>query len=236
MRRSLFYSLGCLVLVTACASPPATSPDFEPAAWQSFDGSDAYYLIGPGDTVDINVVTAPELSRSLTISPDGRLRMPLIGPVAAAGKTVEEIEISLMQAYARELNDPRLDIIPTGFASQQVFVGGAVGQPGLVQLPGQIGPLQAIIMAGGFTEESDTKQVLLIRRAPGGTVKSALFDIHAGLRDPELANWGPLQRFDVVYVSRTWIAQENLFVQQYIRDALPVDFSIFYDISDSGIF
>ena len=49
-----------------------------------------------------------------------------------------------------------------------------------------------------------------------------------------LADWSPLRRFDVVFVTRKPIADQNLFVRQYIRDALPIDFSLFYDIAGNN--
>ena len=73
-----------------------------------------------------------------------------------------------------------------------------------------------------------------MRRLPGGEVKTAVFNLAEGLEDPALADWGPLQRFDVVFVPRSRIANHNLFVQQYIRGALPVEFSLFYDIAGNN--
>ena len=167
----------------------------------------------------------------MTIGPDGRFRMPYTAPVQASARTVEQVRASVITAMASELNDPDIDVLIASTASQRVFVGGDVANPGLFDLPGQIDPLQAIIMAGGVTDAGRANQVLVLRRMPGGEVKSALFDVKAGLNDPSLAGWTPLRRFDVVYVSRKPIADQNVFVRQYIRDALPIEFSLFYDIA-----
>ena len=237
MWRIVFSGCISLALVSGCASKRVTSPDFPQTQWQSYSGNDAPYVLWTGDTLNVDVATAPELSRqALLIGPDGRISMPLIGAVQAAGRSSEQVRASLMSAFSSQLRDPRLTVSTTAYGSQRVFVGGQVTAPGIVDLPGQIGPLQAIIMAGGFTPEADTKQVLLMRRIPGGEVKSAIYNIKDGILDPAAANWGPLQRFDVVYVSRTWIAKENLFVQQYVRNALPVDFSLFFDVTGGSLF
>lgn len=236
MWRSLFSCLACSGLIVGCASQQIVSPDFPEGEWQTFSGLDAPYILWSGDTLDVDVATAPELSRqALLIGPDGRISMPLIGQIQAAGRSAEQVRASLMTEFSSQLRDPRLTVSATAFGSQRVFVGGQVTTPSIIDLPGQIGPLQAIIMAGGFTPEANAKQVLLMRRIPGGEVKSAIFNIKDGLLDPAAANWGPLQRFDVVYVSPTWIAKENLFVQQYIRNALPVDFSLVFDLASSGL-
>jgi polysaccharide export outer membrane protein len=237
MLRTVFSCFIGMAALASCASKQVTSPDFPSSAWQSYAGSDAPYILWTGDTLDVDVVTAPELSRqALLIGPDGRISMPLVGPIQAAGRSADEVRNSLMTALGSQLRDPRLTVSATAFGSQRIFVGGQVATPGIIDLPGQIGPLQAIIMAGGLTPEADAKEVLLMRRLPGGEVKSATFNIKAGLLDPAAANWGPLQRFDIVYVSPTWIAKENLFVRQYIRNALPVDFSLFFDVTGGGLF
>jgi len=217
-------------LVGGCTSDPRPTGDFPAEAFQTGTEADPAYLLHPGDEIEVTVYTAPELSRRATVMPDGRVQLSLGGPVMAAGRTAEAVRLDLQEALASELKDPSLTIIPVGFASQQVFVGGEVAAPGMFDLPGQINPLQAIIMAGGLTDEARSKQVVLMRRLPGGEVRSAVLDVESGIFDARLAEWTPLQRFDVVYVPRSKIAEENLFVAQFIRNALPLQFQFFYDI------
>ncbi len=218
--------------LAGCSSaigPVTTGVTADPWALAKFD--DAPYLLAPGDKIDVIVHTAPELSRQLVIGPDGRVRMPLADPVMAMALTPDELAAQLRSSLALELIDPDLDVIATEFASQKFFVGGEVRAPGIFDLPGQIDPLQAIVMAGGLTRDAQPKDVLLIRRLPGGEVRSALIDVRSGLRDPALATWLPLRRFDVIYVPRSRISEQNQFVAQYIRDALPLPFSLFYAVS-----
>lgn len=219
------------VLASGCTITPQPSESFPQQAWLTESASDPAYILAPGDRLELTVYTAPELSREVIVSPDGRLRLPLIEPVAAAGRTPEDVEAVIRTAYGTQLVRPDLDLLVTEFASQKVFVGGAVTSPGLFDLPGQIDPFQALILAGGRTDQARTGEVFVMRRLPGGELRTAVFNIDAGLRDPELAAWGPLQRFDVVYVPRSAIANQNQFIQQYVRNALPIEFSLFYDIS-----
>lgn len=162
---------------------------------------------------------------------DGRRIRHPEAPVHASARTVDEVRESVQVAMATELNNPDIDVLLAGTASQRVFVGGEVTNPGLFDMPGLIDPLQAIIMAGGVTDTGRARTVVLMRRMPGGAVKSTVFDLKAGVYDPSLAEWAPLRRFDVVFVTRKPISDQNLFVRQYIRDALPIDFSLFYDIA-----
>ena len=234
MTRLLCLALISIVLSACQTREPMPSEIFPQQDWRHEDGADALYLLAPGDQLDVIVHTAPELSRTVTIGPDGRFRMPYAPPIVAAARSVDEVRGAVIAAMASELNDPDIDILLAGTASQQVFVGGEVTNPGLFDLPGQIDPLQAIIMAGGIADTGRARNVVLMRRMPGGEVRSVMFDIRDGIYDPTLASWTPLRRFDVVYVTRKPISDQNLFVRQYIRDALPIDFSIFYDIAGNN--
>ena len=222
------------LLVAACAVTPEPSPDFPAIDWQHNSTHDLPYRLAPGDVLELTVYSAPELSRTAKIGPDGRLRLPLIPPLLAAGYTPEEVAELARHAYARELRQPSLDLLVSEYSSQQIFVGGAVTNPGVFEIAGQIDPLQAVIMAGGRTDGANREDVFVMRRLPGGDVKTAIFNLNDGLEDPTLADWGPLQRFDIVFVPRSRIANHNLFVQQYIRGALPVEFSLFYDIAGNN--
>lgn len=227
-------AVAAIALVSSCGGTPQPSPYFPESEWQMAQGYDQRYLLAPGDTIEVNVLDAPELSRTVVIAPDGRVRIPYSGPITATGRTVDELKVAFSTALSRELKDPDVDVIATGYGSQRIFVGGEVSQPSLYDLPGQIGPLQAILMAGGFTNDARQKEVLLLRRVAGGNIHSQVVDIRSGIMDAELARWGPLQRFDVVYVPKTRIAEQNQFVQQWIRNALPIEFQIFYDIRNGN--
>ncbi|MEL6724766.1 MAG: polysaccharide biosynthesis/export family protein [Pseudomonadota bacterium] len=234
MKRLFGLALLPVVLSACQMSAPIESDPFPQKEWRHEDGADAFYLLAPGDQLEVIVHTAPELSRTVTVGPDGRFRMPYSGPILAAARTVDQVREGVQYAMATELNNPDIDVLLAGTASQRIFVGGDVTSPGLFEMPGLIDPLQAIIMAGGVTDTGNARTVVLMRRMPGGEVKSAVFDLKAGVYDPSLADWAPLRRFDVVYVTRKPIADQNLFVRQYIRDALPIDFSLFYDIAGNN--
>ena len=217
-------------MFSACTADPVATPEFPKIEWNQSDGYDDRYLLAPGDTIEVSVLYAPELSRTVVVAPDGRVRIPYSGPIAATGRTVDEVRIAFNKALGRELKNPEVEVIATEFASQRIFVGGEVQAPSIYDLPGQIGPLEAIVMAGGFTDEARDTAVVLMRRIPGGEVRSEVIDIKSGVFNAQLANWGPLRRYDIVYVPKSKIAEENLFVLQWFRAALPVEFRAFYDV------
>lgn len=225
-------AFACIALLfTASAAvaqaPPAPSELPQPAMVYS-DQSPAYRFF-PGDEVEITIFSAPELSRSATIGPDGRIALPLIGAVRAADLTADELHDLLVSAYATQLRMPELTVTPRTYASRQVFVGGEVARPGIYEMPANIDAFQAIALAGGFLPSAHRSDVLVLSRASGETsvseVDLSMRAVRGGLPDARA-----LQRYDVVYVPRSRISQVNLFMQQYVRDALPVQFSFYYDL------
>lgn len=235
MKNPTFLVMGGLL--AACSTNPTaeqlppTGPRFE-----RFVPDRSSYQLTPGDQLEITVHGAPEMSRSVTIGPDGRITMPLVPPIMVADLTINQARQAVMQGMAIALVDPRLDVSVSGYGPQQIFVGGEVGQPGILEIPGQIDALQAIIMAGGFTDRSSRNQVIMLRREPRGEVQSYSFDVQTGIYNPELARFGPLQKFDVIYVPKSRIAQHNLFLRQFVFEGLPVNFSLYYDLGDSRNF
>lgn len=226
-------ALACLALLFAApaavaqTTPPAASELPQPAMVYS-DQSPAYRFF-PGDEVEITIFSAPELSRSATIGPDGRLALPLIGAVRAADLTAEELHDILVSAYSAHLRMPELTVTPRTYASRQVFVGGEVARPGIYEMPANIDAFQAVALAGGFLPSAHRSDVLVLSRA-GGETSVTEIDLSMRAVRSGLPNAQALQRYDVVYVPRSRISQVNLFMQQYVRDALPVQFSFYYDL------
>ncbi|MEL7480254.1 MAG: polysaccharide biosynthesis/export family protein [Pseudomonadota bacterium] len=226
--RSLVLCAACLSLAAACASPPPLPSDLSPISKLSEPVDLSTYRIGPGDRLSVSVPSAPELSGTHIVGADGRIQVALIGAVEAAGEVAGAVEADLEDRFASELIDPRVDVSIAAFGEQQVFVGGAVSNPGALSVTGQTGPLEAIIMAGGFTSEAAPEAVLVIRRDPAGGITSSRINIKRALEKPRQSDLGALQRFDVVYVPRSAIANQNRFVRQYIRNALPLGYLLFY--------
>lgn len=192
------------------------------------------YLIYPGDQLDIVVSSAPELSRTLTVGPDGRVVMPMTQPIMAAGRSFTQVQQMLSTQLGKQLRDPRIAVTPRAYGPQQIFVGGAVGQQGTYTLPGPIGAMEAILMAGGFTTTSKASKVAVLRRAPNGGMMMRTVNISRGMKNMQHYNDVlQLRRGDIIYVPRTNLAEVAIFVQT-LRDALPVDFSVAYQLGNNN--
>lgn len=222
--------LACLALLFAAPAAVAqTAPTAETASSMVYTDQSPAYRFFPGDEVEVTIFSAPELSRNATIGPDGRLALPLIGAVRAADLTAEELHDLLVAAYASHLRMPELTVTPRSYASRQVFVGGEVARPGIYEMPANMDAFQAIALAGGFLPSAQRGDVLVMSRATGHSTVTQI-DLSMRAVRSGLPGAQPLQRYDVVYVPRSRISQVNVFMQQYVRDALPVQFSFYYDL------
>lgn len=237
-RLILVASLAGLLPAVGCASDhepfdPKLRPtaDFPNIGYASWTDEEPAYRLYAGDEVEISVPSAPELSRTVTVQPDGRVSLPLIQPVMVADRTVPQVEAQLSDAYAGQLIRPEVDVAVKTATPLKVFIGGEVDKPGVYDMPGAIDSLQAVIMAGGFKTSAKRSQVVIIRRAPDGRAMMRVADLRQGVFDPGNTDAVPLRRFDIVYVPHSSIAEAGLFVQQYLRDLNPVQFGFSYALN-----
>ena len=215
---------GCGHLDGGIRVPPG-SGRFTDIGYSSFGQAEPAYRMYPGDVVDVAFPSAPELNREVTVGPDGRISLPLIAPVMAAEQSVGDLQGALSQAYTPLLVRPEVDVSVRQAIPLRIFVGGEVSKPGVYDMPGDINALQAVVMAGGFTDAAKRQDVVVIRRGPGGRPMMKVVNLRDATFDPAHTDAVPLRRFDVIYVPKSNIANADLFVQQYIRDLIPVSFS-----------
>ena len=204
---------------------PTGSGGFTDIGYSTFAPSEPAYRMAPGDVIDVAFPSAPELNREVTVQPDGRVALPLVSPVMAADQSVPDLQGALSQVYGPLLVRPEVDVSVRTSTPLRVFVGGEVTKPGVYDMPGDINALQAVVMAGGFTNVAKRHNVVIIRRGAGGRPMMRIVDLRNAIFDPVHTDAAPLRRFDVVYVPRTDIGNADLFVEQYFRDIVPISFS-----------
>ena len=121
------------------------------------------YVIGADDVLDVSVWKEPELTRTLQVRPDGKISMPLLNDVQAAGFTANQLSQSIGEKLKKYLTAPQVTVILTQVNSQRVYVIGEVTRPGAYPvLPGMT-ILQAISSAGGLTQFANGKKIFLMR-------------------------------------------------------------------------
>ena len=120
------------------------------------------YVLGCGDAIKVTVWRNEEASTDAVIAPDGKISLPLIGEVSAEGLTVDELKNELNKKYRDFINEPHVTVTVMQINSLKIYVIGEVTRPGEFKLDSTTDVLQAISLAGGFTERANRKSVLLI--------------------------------------------------------------------------
>lgn len=174
---------------------------------QDLTAADRPALIGPLDTIQVDVFNVPELSREMQVDASGRIAMPLVGTVDARGRTAGElartIETALRGRYVRQ---PEVTVNIKSSVSQVVTIDGQVVEPGLYPVTNQMTLLRAIASAKGFSEFARQEDVVILRTVDGRKM-AGLYNIAAIRRgaydDP------PIYANDVVVVGDS--PQRRLF-------------------------
>ncbi len=188
------------------------------------------YTIRAGDELDIKFFYNPELNEHIEVRPDGRIKLELIPEVMAERLTVRELTERLKELYSEDLSDPEITVIVRSFSTHRIFVDGEVEKPGEQTLHGQLRAMQAISMAGGFRPTARLGEVIVIRRNVDRSpmmIPLRIKDVISG-EDPSQDIL--LMPYDVVYVPRSIIANVNKWIDQYIRQNIPLYFGFRIDI------
>ncbi len=154
------------------------------------------------------VVVSPSIdcSRSTRIGMGASVSGPLLMTITASGLAV--------------FRKPIVSVILRTFTGERIYVGGEVGRPGMVELKAGMTALQAVINAGGFKETAKPDGVLVIRNGTTDAPIPIRVDLEETIDGANTLGDIQLQSFDIVYVPKTWIANANVFVDQYIKGLL----------------
>jgi len=138
--------------------------------------SDDAYVIGANDMLSINVWKEPDVSRSVPVRSDGKISLPLVGELQAAGQTPRQLEQEITKRLQNYISEPEVTVIVSESRSQKFNILGMVARPGAYLLNGSTTVLDAIAMAGGFKDFAKKKSIYVLRANPDGTQKRLLFN------------------------------------------------------------
>jgi polysaccharide export outer membrane protein len=141
----------------AAPPPPGPSIDVPPE-----------FVIGPQDVLGINFWRDADMTGDVTVRPDGRITLPLLGDVQAAGLTPEALTTVIRNAAVKLIADPAITVIVRQINSRKVFITGQVTTPGAHVLTGPLTVMQLISLAGGLTEFAKKKDITVMRTEAGG--------------------------------------------------------------------
>jgi polysaccharide export outer membrane protein len=134
------------------------------------DAAQPDYVIGPEDVLGVVFWRDTEMTGDVTVRPDGRITLPLIGELRAAGLTSEQLKTQIQTAATKYLTDANVQVIVRQINSRKVYVTGMVTTPGSYPLTGPRTVMQAIALAGGVTEFADSENISILRTENGKTV------------------------------------------------------------------
>jgi len=168
---------GALWAQAQTASPAQNSDKATTAAATPENAhSDDSYVIGANDTLAINVWKEPDVSRSVPVRSDGKISLPLVGELQAAGQTPRQLEHEIAKRLQSYISEPEVTVIVTDSKSQKFNILGMVARPGTYLLSGSTTVLDAIAMAGGFKDFAKKKSIYVLRANPDGTQKRLAFN------------------------------------------------------------
>jgi polysaccharide biosynthesis/export protein len=180
MKRSeRFVSITGLLLIVLAApsSVPLPAPALQIAGGEKSSADapptapkphDAAYVIGSSDVLAITVWKEPEISRSIPVRPDGKISLPLVGELQAAGRTPLQLEQDISGKLKAYITNPDVNVIVQQILSEKYNVLGRVAKPGSYLLSSTTTVLDAIATAGGFLDFAKQKGVYILRSTPGG--------------------------------------------------------------------
>src|SRR6187200_2938006 len=170
-RRLVLVTIAALALAAGAGAAGAQSAPGtnQPSATAPTEPSiPADYRLAMGDKLRVEVYKDSQLSQSLQVRPDGKITLPLIGDVPAAGLTSIELRDQIAAALKEYVTNPVVTVIVVETVPPVVYVMGEVTNPGSIPLNGPMSVLQALAMAGGFREFANTKDIRVLRRSTRG--------------------------------------------------------------------
>jgi polysaccharide biosynthesis/export protein len=177
--------LGCslfLPLLYACS--PSVTPSLTATPSGEEESLSQDYVIGAEDSVEVQVWKNPDLSRTVTVRPDGKISLPLIGDVPAAGQTAAQLTEAVTEKLKTYYKEPaQVTVIVHQVNSYAIYILGEVRSQGKQLVRSGTTFLQAISLAGGFTPFASTSKITLRRRGGEGKETATLIrykDVLAG--------------------------------------------------------
>jgi polysaccharide export outer membrane protein len=159
-------SLGTILVVAGLTSVATAADTTMPAASTVVGGPD--YRLGPEDVIDVFVWKEPDLSTSVVIRPDGRISLPLANELEATGKTATELQQEITERLGRYITQPIVNVMVKQINSLKISVLGEVRKPDVYRIKNRVTVLDAIAMAGGFTDLARPNRVVVLRNTAAG--------------------------------------------------------------------
>ncbi len=200
---SLFGSLWSQTASESANRPKSSEPTAttgqgtNPAATKPHDDN---FVIGNDDLLAINVWKEPDISRSVPVRSDGKISLPLVGELAAAGQTPLKLEQEIAGRLKNYISEPEVTVIVQQINSQKFNILGQVNRPGSFSLSTASTVLDAIAQAGGFRDFAKQKSIYVLRQKPDGTEERLPFNYKEVVKGKNPEQNVKLQPHDTIVV------------------------------------
>jgi polysaccharide biosynthesis/export protein len=156
---------------------------------QQVGSTDGYgeteFQLGPDDVIEVFVWKEPELSTTVVVRPDGKVSLPLIGELPTSGKTAMQLQKEIGDKLTQYVSEPVVNVMVKEVNSAKVSVLGEVKTPGIYKIKDRATVLDAIALAGGFTEYAKRSKVTIIRPASTGEQKRIKLNVDDQIKSPK---------------------------------------------------
>jgi polysaccharide export outer membrane protein len=178
-------------------APPAPGALADASSAKPHDDS---YVIGNDDLLAINVWKEPDISRSIPVRSDGKISLPLVGEVQAAGQTPLKLEQAIANKLQNFISQPEVTVMVQQSNSQKFNVLGQVAHPGTFPITNSLTVLDAIALAGGFRDFAKQKSIYILRQSADGTQTRIPFNYKEVLKGTNPAQNIKIQPRDTIVV------------------------------------
>ena len=189
-----------MLLVSGCASPPL--PGRSTPATQSDT-----YVIGPGDNLRVFVYQAPDLSGGVAVRPDGRISVPLVGDIIAAGKQPMVLAKELEVILKKYVHAPTVTVIVNSFVGpldRQIRIIGEATDPSAMPYRDGMTLLDVLIATKGLTKFAAGNRAVVIRREPDGNSRSIPVRLSDLIKDGDIRANLDMQPGDTLIIPQSW--------------------------------
>ena len=193
------FAVSLSVFVVFVATACSNSNDYPPVPYEAYKSKPNSNLAA-GDEINVAYSGAPEMNTKQKIQPNGKVSLPMVGDVSAAGRSITSFQTELTSLYKPHLQDPTV-IVSVETAAAGVYVSGEVLKPGRYPLDRPMTVLEAIMESGGFSRFANPKQVIVVRNE-GGKSKRYVLNMNEAIYGSDSSPFY-VRAYDVIYVKQS---------------------------------
>lgn len=190
-----------LLLLQACGTTSSLPPAPAKAAATTVEA----YRIAPLDSLNVVVWRNPELSAVVAVRPDGRISLPLVEDVQAAGRTPSDLARDIEKTLSRFIRDPVVSVVVSGFQgalADQIRIVGEAARPQSLPFRQSMTLLDVLIQSGGMTDFADGNRAVLVRGSEGG--KQYALRLRDLLKRGDVSANIEMKPGDVIIIPQSW--------------------------------